>query len=225
LRFSPQSYYSFSNYFFASKEVEVALVDFSQLMGSDFIYLWGEQGSGKSHLLLAIAEKLHAQSENIIYLSLNDLLLSATPEAFNSIELQKMVLIDDLEAIVGNKDWEEALFHCFNRLRLAGNKLLISARQNPSSLAFSLPDLKSRLATGVIYQLPSLDDQQKMQALIMQAKIRGIHLPEDVAQYLLRHFSREMVELMQLLTRLDKASLSAQRRLTIPFVSQVIADG
>ena len=86
-----------------------------------------------------------------------------------------------------------------------------------------LADLRSRLATGLIYQLETLDDTAKQQVLIVQAQARGLELPEEVAQYLLRHQSRDMRELIQLLQQLDKASMIEKRRLTIPFVRQVLS--
>jgi DnaA family protein len=88
-----------------------------------------------------------------------------------------------------------------------------------------LPDLRSRLATGLVYQLTSMSDQQKQQALILQAQSRGLSMSDEVAQYLLRHYGRDMPALMTVLQQLDKASLQAKRRLTIPFVRQVLGNG
>ena len=93
-----------------------------------------------------------------------------------------IVCLDDLQVICGDREWEEALFHCFNRLREHEHKLLICANQNPAQLAIKLPDLRSRLATGLIYQLPVMTDALKQQALISHAQSRGLILPEEVAQ-------------------------------------------
>ena len=162
---------------------------------------------------------------NVIYLSLAELIATAEPEILQSIEQLDLLCLDGIDAVVGNKAWEEALFHCFNRVRLSGGKLLMAANKSPANIAFTLPDLRSRLATALVYQLPEMADESKQQALIIQAQSRGLILSEDVAQHLLRHYGREMSELMSVLQKLDDASLAEKRRLTIPFVSQVLTNG
>jgi len=215
LKLNPQQAFSFDNFYFEHSELELALADLCNSDKLDFLYLWGEESVGKTHLLLAAAEdsQLH-----VLYLPLAELVASASPEILESLEQLDLLCIDDLDAISGLADWQEALFHCFNRLHLSGCKLLISAQDNPANIDLSLADLRSRMATALVYQLESLDDDGKRQALILQAQSRGLELPEEAANYLMRHYSRDMSLLMTLLLDLDKASLAAQRRLTIPFI-------
>lgn len=222
LRLSPQEIYRLDNFFFEKQEISLALEKFCQLDGPNFIYLWGENASGKSHILLACAEQVQKAAYDVVYLSLDELKQTAQPTALQSIGQSVLVCIDDLESVAGLSEWEEALFHFFNDLQQSGCKLLIASQNNPNNVCFNLPDLRSRLATGLIYQLTSLNDEDKQQALILQAQTRGLILPEEVAQYLLRHYGRDMRSLMTSLQQLDKASLAAQRRLTIPFVRQVL---
>lgn len=85
-----------------------------------------------------------------------------------------------------------------------------------------MPDLQSRLATGLVYQLDSLNDNAKQKVMQVQSRARGLEIPPEVTQYLLRHHSRDLLELMQALQRLDKASMAEKRRLTVPFVRQVL---
>jgi hypothetical protein len=92
----------------------------------------------------------------------------------------------------------------------------------PTSLKIILPDLKSRLSWGVVYQLNSLDDDQKLAALQLRAQIRGLDLEAAVGKFLLRRFTRNMAQLFMVLEQLDQASLAEQRRLTIPFVKEVL---
>lgn len=225
LRLTPQEIYRLNNFLFARSETEQALKAFCQLDNLDFLYLSGENGTGKTHLLIACAEKVQQQGFRVIYLSLAELIQTAEPGVLQSLEQADLLCLDDLEAIAGNREWEVALFHCFNRLHDANGHLLVATEHNPANTRIELPDLRSRLATGLVYQLTSMSDQQKQQALILQAQSRGLSMSDEVAQYLLRHYGRDMPALMTVLQQLDKASLQAKRRLTIPFVRQVLANG
>lgn len=215
LRLNPQQVFRFDNFHFNQAELKLALADLCQSDKLNFVYLWGEKSAGKSHLLLAMSEQSDFRT---LYLPLADLVQSAAPEMLQSLEHLDLLCIDDLDAISDHADWQEAVFHCFNRMQLAGCKLLVSAQKSPANIELTLADLRSRMATALVYQLDSLNDDDKSQALILQAQSRGLELSEDVANYLLRHHSRDMSLLMDLLLELDKASLAAQRRLTIPFV-------
>jgi len=210
--------YRFDNFYFSQPELHQALIALCQTDTVSFVYLWGEAVSGKSHLLMACAE----QAKNALYLPLTDLVQTASPDVLQSVEHLDLLCIDNLEAISQHQEWQEALFHCFNRLQHSGCKLLVSATHNPATISLTLPDLRSRMATALIYQLEPLDDAQKQQALIIQAQSRGLDLPEEVANYILRHHSRDMRILMTLLQNLDKASMVEKRRLTIPFVRSVL---
>ncbi len=215
LRLNPQQVFRFDNFHFNQPELKLALTELCQSDQLSFVYLWGEKSAGKSHLLLAASEQAGLRA---LYLPLADLVQSASPEVLDSLEQLDLLCIDDLDAIAELADWQEAVFHCFNRLQLVGCKLLVSAQQNPASLGLTLADLRSRMATALVYQLDSLNDEDKRQALILQAQSRGLQLSDDVANYLMRHYSRDMSSLIDLLLELDKASMAAQRRLTIPFV-------
>ena len=78
------------------------------------------------------------------------------------------------------------------------------------------------MASGLIYQLDSLNDSAKEKVLIVQSQARGLEMSNEVAQYLLRNYSRDLNKLIGLLQSLDKASMSEKRRLTIPFVRQIL---
>lgn len=225
LRLTPREIYRFDNFLFARPETEQALKAFCQLDGLDFLYLCGESGTGKTHLLIACAERVQQQGYRVIYLSLAELINTAEPGVLQSLEQADLLCLDDLEAVAGHPEWEVALFHCFNRLHDASGHLLVATENNPANINIKLPDLRSRLATGLVYHLTNMSDEQKQQALILQSQSRGLNMSDEVAQYLLRHYGRDMPALMQVLQQLDKASLQAKRKLTIPFVRQVLADG
>ncbi|MGO2132034.1 MAG: DnaA regulatory inactivator Hda [Halomonas sp.] len=189
--------------------------------GELFVYLWGSEGSGRSHLLQAACHEASDRDCRSLYLPLNEL-GHFPPLMLENIERLDLVAIDDLEAVVGRRRWEEALFHAFNRLRDNGKRLLVSAAAPPRQLKVQLPDLASRLSWGMTFQVRGLDDEQRLAALQLRAKGRGMLLSDDVARYILHREPRRLDALFACLETLDSASLSAQRRLTIPFVKQTL---
>ena len=124
--------------------------------------------------------------------------------------------------VAGLLEWEEAIFHLYNRLYDAGGKIIIAANDLPKSINLKLPDLISRLSWGFVFQLYLLEDTEKLFILTMRANRRGIILSDEVGKYILTHCPRHMGTLFAALDALDKASLAAQRRLTIPFVKEVL---
>ena len=162
----------------------------------------------------------HEQAD-AIYLPLAELVDYQPDEVFSALEYQPLVCLDDTDAVAGNRPWEEALFHLMNRKLQAGGVLLVSASQVPARL-FELPDLVSRLGWGITYTLKPLGDEDVLASLACRARGRGLELPEETAQYLLRRFPRDLPTLFALFDTLDTASLIEQRRLTIPFVKSVL---
>jgi DnaA family protein len=136
----------------------------------------------------------------------------------DDIEQMELICLDDIHAIAGNSTWEEALFHLFNRAKEQGTNLIITSDSSPSTLQINLPDLVSRLASGTSYRLTTLDDSAKMELLIEKANERGMELSPETASYILKNHSRNIGALLEFLNQLDRASLAAQRKLTIPFV-------
>lgn len=189
--------------------------------GEPFIYLWGAPGSGRTHLLQAACLEASERGARALYLPLGEL-GHFPPHMLEDLESLDLVAIDDLERVIGRRRWEEALFHCFNRLRDANRRLLIAADASPRALPVTLADLASRLGWGMTFHLQPLDDQGRLEALKLRAAQRGMVLPEEVARYMLHRGPRRLEEMMALLTRLDSASLSAQRKLTIPFVKKAL---
>ncbi|MCC5883990.1 MAG: DnaA regulatory inactivator Hda [Halomonas sp.] len=189
--------------------------------GEPFVYLWGAPGSGRSHLLQAACHAATDRDLRALYLPLQEL-GHFPPLMLEDIERLDLVAIDDMDSVIGRKRWEEGLFHAFNRLRDAGKRLLVSAAAAPRQLPVKLPDLASRLTWGVTFHLQPLDDSERLQAMQLRARIRGMQLPDEVARYILHRGSRRLDDLFEELAVLDRASLSAQRKLTIPFVKQAL---
>jgi DnaA-homolog protein len=189
--------------------------------GEKIIYVCAGRGQGLSHLLQAACHEAARYKVSAVYLPISSL-LSEPPEMLHGLESLQLVCLDDLQSLASSPQWEEAVFHLFNRVHDAGGTLILAANDLPNALPLSLPDLKSRLSYGVIYQLHPLTDAEKINVLIGRAKARGITLSEEVGKYLLSHCPRHMSTLLAALDALDRASLAAQRRLTIPFVKEVL---
>lgn len=209
--------------FYAGDNIESlkALMNFAQGVGEPFITLWGPLGAGKSHLLQAACHKASVLNVPAVYLPLSDW-KNLSPMILQDLEKIPLVCLDDVQAIVGNLEWEEALFHAFNRIRAMNTRLLVALETSPLHSPFRLPDLKSRLSWGLTYQIHAMDDEQKLEALMQRAKCRGLNLNKTVGQFLLSRCPRNMTELFRTLEILDKASLAEQRRLTVPFVKHVL---
>lgn len=187
-----------------------------------FFYVWGAKGCGKTHLLRAFSNDNIAHQRSAIYVPFSKSQYFS-PTVLENLEHQDLVCLDDLQAVIGQPEWELAIFDLFNRIKAEGKTLLlISADQSPSSLPVKLPDLNSRLMWGEIYQLNALTDEQKVKVLQRNAYQRGIQLPDDTANFLITRLARDMHTLLDGLDKLDKASLQAQRNLTIPFVKEIL---
>ena len=187
------------------------------------IFLWGEPGAGKSHLLQALVSQYQLQEKSALYIPLQTT-DDWSPDVFDGLEYMDLVCLDELENIVAKADWEEALFHFFNRIRDIGGRLVLAASQSAHNLGINLPDLQSRLSWGVTYQVKALEDEGKIEVLRERAYQRGFEMNREVANYLMNHATRDMTQLVDLLNKLDYATLAEQRKLTIPFIKQFLMD-
>ena len=185
--------------------------------GERFVYLWGRAGVGKTHLLQAVCHAAAAVGMTAAYVPLAQ--AGRLPSEFlEGFETMAVVCIDDLQAVTGDAAWERGLFNLFNGLRAAHARLVVAADGPPARIVLGLADLQSRLSSGLTLHLQPLDDAGTIAALKQRARARGLELPTDVAEYLLRRAPRDLGSLFEMLERLDRASLAAQRKLTIPFV-------
>ena len=187
--------------------------------GEPVIYLHGGEGSGKSHLLQACC---HRASSGALYLPLAELIDYSPEEVLADVADMRLICLDDLDAIAGIHAWELALFELYNRARETGARLLVAAASAPRSISLELEDLRSRFSWGVVFRLSSCDDEHKKAVLQHRAGRRGLTLPDEVASYLVSRAPRGLESLLQLLDRLDQASLEQKRGLSIPFVRQTL---
>ncbi len=187
-----------------------------------YLYIWGCGDTGKTHLITSAAKMADENGLATAFIPLSKA-PELAPEILDHIEQMDLVCLDDIHNIAGDQGWEEALFHLFNRSKEQGTNLIITSDCGPSSLEIRLPDLVSRLASGISYGLVPLGDEGKIELIMDKAENRGMELSAETANYILKNYSRNITSLLDLLDRLDHASLAAQRRLTIPFVRELIA--
>ncbi len=198
-----------------------ALEALSSGVTGPLVYLWGEAGTGKTHLLEAVcAAAQGAQSAAYVPLSCRD---DLAPLVLSGLDSASLVCIDDVEAAAGHRAWEEALFHLYNAAETAGVPLVISAHRPPLATDWHLQDLRSRLAAGTVFQIAPLDDGERIHVLEQRALGRGFEFPQEAVRYLLHRGPRDMHSLIAILDRLDSLSLTHHRKVTVPLVREALS--
>ena len=185
------------------------------------LYLAGPAGTGKTPLLLAACAEAETAGRRTAYLPLAAA-VGRLREALEAFEHADLVALDGLDAVAGTREDEVALFDAHNRARDAGRRLLYAARVAPDALPLTLPDLRSRLSQCARLGLEPLDDAGRADVLRLRAQRRGLQLEDAAIDWLLRRVDRDLASLTELFDRLDRESLAAQRRLTVPFLRRVL---
>ena len=188
--------------------------------GEKHLFLAGRTGRG--HLLQACCHRASALQRDVRYIPLEDVRDYPADAVLEGIEQSELICLDNLDAIVGNRDWEVALFSLYNQSLTNHCQLVFAAAQVPSAIAFDLPDLASRLRSFSVYQITELDDEERIQALQHRASALGMEVSQPVAEYIYRRCQRDLHSLFRVLTELDRHSLAQQRRLTKPFVKEIM---
>lgn len=188
--------------------------------GEWFIYLWGDRGVGCSHLLQACCHQV-GEGHAAVYFDFCEV-QSFSPAILEGLEEIHLVCLDNIQAVLGCAEWEEALFYFYNRMAKRRTAFIAAGKMAPAQLPCQLADLRSRLSAGLTFRVKQLNDQQKCAALMMRASRRGMIFPESSAHYLLHHASRSFTELLNILDVLEQATLIEQRRITVPFIKSVL---
>ena len=181
-------------------------------------WLFGAPATGKTHLLQAVCDKAGDRS---IYLPF-EMLYSMGSGVLEGLAGRDLICIDDMDRVAGDSAWEVALFHLFNELFERGGQMVVAATAAPRECGFALPDVLSRMSRLPVFQLQALDEEQRAAALQLRAGHRGLELPDETAAYLLKRSRRDRASLYELLDKLDLEALRAKRRLTVPFVREVL---
>ncbi len=209
----------FGSFLSAGNETLVAmLVDLAEGGAGQGCWIWGADATGKTHLLQAVCDRAGDRS---VYVPLS-MLATAGPELLEGLASRELICLDDIDAVAGDVRWEAALFDLCNQILDASRALIVAAPMSSRECPIDLPDLQSRLARLPTFQVQPLDELQRVEALQLRARHRGIELPDETARFLLSRSRRDMASLYRLLDKLDLEALRAQRRLTIPFVKTVL---
>lgn len=209
--------YTFDNFIVGDNALLLALL---QDGAEQQVFVWGDQATGKSHLLQACCQQASACQQSIAYIPLQQV-VGYTPDVLEGLDAMQLVCIDDVQQVAGRRQWQLKLFDFINRMRDRAGRMVFAANLPPNELSLELEDLRSRLNWGPVIQLRLLSDRDKQQALQLRARSRGFELPDNVAAFMLKNYSRDMNGLFDKLEKLDRASLAEQRRLTVPFVKAV----
>jgi DnaA family protein len=180
----------------------------AQQAPSNFIYLWGETGSGKSHLLQA-CKALNLTNQNSADQSFVD----------QDLVSHNFIVMDDVHLL--DNDAQIELFNTYNQLKENGGTLIAAGLHAPTQMHLR-GDLATRLAWGLVYQLQPLNDAEKALALQNHAAERGIRLPSEVVEYCLRYLRRDLSTLMATLDALDEWSLTTKKPVTVPMLRHLL---
>ncbi|MEM9056113.1 MAG: DnaA regulatory inactivator Hda [Pseudomonadota bacterium] len=193
----------------------------AQAPGAPALWLWGAPSTGRTHLLQAACAAAGRAGHEAAYLPLAEW-RDAGAGALAGWERYRLLCVDDVEAIAADEAFELALFSLFNALVERGGSLLCAAAAAPAACGLALPDLVSRLGSGAVFRLEPLDESARLQALTLRCRRRGMTLPDETLGWLSRRYPRDLTSLFALLDTLDTESLTAKRRLTVPFVRSVL---
>lgn len=189
--------------------------------GREPLWLWGGAGSGKTHLLQAVCAAAGGAGQAAAYLPLGAT-PALPPQALQGFENCRVLCIDDVDAVAGHFEWERALFRLYNEAAELRTRIIFASAAAPRQLSWRLEDWRSRAAACVVYQVRELDEAGRAQALTLRAAQRGLELPAETLDYLLKRMPRDLGSLLAILDELDEASLVAQRRLTVPFIREAL---
>lgn len=223
LPLSPTLVPSFDNYCRGANGLAVDMVQgFRISTDVNQLYLWGGLQCGKSHLLLAAHNDFVNAGQQSFYASIKDSSLSEG--LLEALDGYALVALDDIDSVAGSPAWELALFNLINFTRERGGKLIFSASAAPAAGDWQLADLVSRLSWGPVAKLEALNDSDVRQALIMAVDEKGLQMPDETINYLLKRHDRDVNSLLEVVALLDRESLAAGRaRITIPFLKTCLA--
>ena len=216
--------FSFDNYF--SQQGDLVIANLKALItgkGESMIGLWGKSDSGKTHLINACAHFARQRGTSFQLYDGTEL-AQCDANNFENLVTCQVLAVDNLDALCGIQKWEEKFYQIINSSKNEGSHLIFTLSENPSYLDCRLADFQSRLSWGLLLQLQMTGDTDIGDVIKLRAGLLGIELSKEVIAYLLAHYSRQLSTQIEILRVLDRASLSAQKKITIPMIKQTLAD-
>ncbi|MBF0803424.1 DnaA regulatory inactivator Hda [Neisseria sp. WF04] len=211
--FASRDYPSFDKFLGRSNAELLYMLQQAQ---GQFVYVWGQPGSGKSHLLQAWVAQASQAGKNAVYVDAADTPLEET--AFEA----EYLAVDQIDKL--DSSGQAVLFEIFNRLRNSGcGFLLLSGGVPPHALVLR-EDLRTRMGYCLVYDVKPLSDQEKIDALVSMAAARQLVVEPEIFHYLLNHWRRDTDSLMQMLDTLDRYAVSMGKRITLPLLRQLLKE-
>lgn len=212
----------FDTFVDAGNELTVASITRAvESRSHEFFYVFGPQNSGKTHFLTAVYRTAKQEGLEASYLDLATIVKVGSEALYHGSP--DLNILDNVDLAAGMDDFEMGLFSFYNRWLEGGRGVLVaSARCSPDRLPFARHDLNTRMASGVGCPFVPLDEHGCAKALQLKAGKRGFTLNDDVSEFLVSHYNRDMANLTGLLDRLDRASLSEKRHITVRLIKRVL---
>ncbi len=216
--------FSLENYF--SEQGALVIDSLKSLIaksGESLIGLWGPSDSGKTHLINACAHFARQQAVNFQLYEGNQV-VQCDPDYFDISASCDVLAVDNLDALCGQRRWEEKFCQLINRCKSGDLHLIFTLTNKPQFLPCQLADFQSRLSWGLLLQLAASRDSDVEKIIRLRAKLLGFDLSNEVIAYLLTHYSRRLSSQIDILRLLGDASLSRQKKITIPLIKQTLID-
>ena len=202
-----------------NQELLSCIGNITKNMGEPYMYLFGQIGAGKTHLLQGACIAAHNLGSTSFYLSLKD--ENFTPQALEGLESLDLVCIDDIDCIAGNLSIENFLLSIIDTLHANGVNIIVAGNNSINQINFVNKKLQERFSWGMSFKVQALQEEEKIYAVQLRAQARGIELPMNVGKYLVNH-SSNMTELYSYLGSLDEASMMAKKKISLSFAKEIV---
>ncbi|EGV36155.1 DnaA regulatory inactivator Hda [Neisseria weaveri] len=209
--FAVQEYPGFDKFLGTSN---AELLHVLQHQHGQFIYVWGQEGSGKSHLLQAWVAQALQNGHKAAYVDVEKSPL--TDAAFEA----EYLAVDQVDKL--NSEEQALLFAVFNQRRNSGRGFLLFSADVPPQQLVLREDLRTRMAYCLVYDVKPLNEQEKIDALVSMAEARQLTVDPEIFEYLLHHWRRDMDSLMQMLDTLDNYAVMMGKRITLQLLRQLL---
>ena len=197
------------------------IVDSSSISSS--FLLWGRSGVGKNYLMQALNREFLNQNMKTAFVALADPRINES-EILNGLDQMDAVFIENLDKLGDSEDWEIALFNLINQSLVNETKLVLSSNCVAQDLTVRLKDLRSRLLAFTAIEIPEITENEKIEALKQSAERKGIELEERTVKYILTYTSRNLSDLLKLLSELDDFSLEKKKKLSPSLVRELLSE-
>ena len=222
---------TFDTFVVEQESIAIAVASFQQsLMNnqSDLILLNGEQKSGKTHLLQSacrfFGENSLTSDSSTVYLPLADKNLPLIPIILDGLEMVKLICIDDIEEVIGIKEWEVALANLITKSQAQGQKLVITSENAMTKWRMVTKELSNAMMVASTITLSQLTEQEELVEALKKRSVRtGFDFRLEVGNYLVKQFSNDLSELIAVLQIIENASIIQKRKITLPFVKSVLS--